>query len=311
MASPAVVVDAVIDPGAEAAAVADEFRASRGRALMARVVAAQRASQSQVRAVVGALGGTTLYAAQAVNAVTVRIPRSALAALRGRSDVAFVEIDEPRHADLDHVPSAMLIDTFWSAGLTGGSIDVAVIDTGLYVGHEAFGAKAGSIVSAVFHDAAMHRPEYYDIATDPDDYGGHGTFVSGMIFSQGSAAAASRRGVSHGIDKLFNLKAGYATTSGGGSSLLSDVMRAVDWSLVQADATRGLQLLLRRAHLGRRRQLLAVLGRDRGRLRQGRDHLGRQQRSAGWDGGLARHCLQRHQRRQRGEQGHARPAATT
>ena len=51
---------------------------------------------------------------------------------------------------------------------------------------------------------------------------------------------------------------------------------------------------------------------DGGRLRQGRHHLGRQQRSAGRrHGGLARHCLQRHQRRQRGEQAARRRAATT
>lgn len=167
VASTVVAADAVIDPDAHAATAADEFRASRGRALVARVAAAQRASQSQVRSVVGALGGTTLYAAQAVNAVTIRLPRAALDALRARSDVAFVEIDEPRHASLDHVPSAMLMNTFWSAGITGGSIDVAVIDTGLYTGHEAFVAKAGSIVNAVFHDAAKYRSEYTTSPTIP------------------------------------------------------------------------------------------------------------------------------------------------
>jgi len=219
------------DPG-----TADELRAARGRALLARVAAAQRQSQGDVRAAVAALGGTIVYAAQSVNTVAVRVPASALAALQARPDVASVEVETPRVASLGHVSSAMLTSAFWSGGFTGGSIDVAVLDTGLYIEHEAFSSRTGSIINAVFHDSAKYRPEYYDVPTDPDDYGGHGTFVSGMIFSQGSAAAPTRIGVSHGIDKLFNLKAGYATTSGGGSSLLSDLMRAVDWSLVQPDA---------------------------------------------------------------------------
>lgn len=232
----AVAAEAMITTAADDEISADQQRAIHGHLVLARAAAAQRQAQARVRAAVSALGGTTVYSAQAVSAVAVRIPRAKLDALRARADVASVDVDEPRYAGLGHVAAAMLATSFWSAGFTGGSVDVAVIDTGLYLGHEAFVSKSASVVNAVFHDSAMYRPEYWDEPTDPDDYGGHGTFVSGMVFSQGSAAAPSRVGVANGIDKLFNLKAGYATTSGGGSSLLSDVMRAVDWALVQPDA---------------------------------------------------------------------------
>jgi hypothetical protein len=217
------------------ASEADDAGASRTNRLMRRLSRSLPDAQAPVVSHVRRLGGELVYAARAFNAVSVRVPVSSIAELAARADVAAVEIDEPRPALLDAVAGSMLVAPFWSAGRLGGAVDVAVIDTGLYEQHEAYAPRAGSIASAVFHDAARLRGEYYDFPDDPDDYGGHGTFVSGLVFSQGSAVNAQRLGIAHGIDKLYNLKAGYAVYPSGGSSLLSDVMKAVDWALAQPD----------------------------------------------------------------------------
>ncbi len=56
-----------------------------------------------------------------------------------------------------------------------------------------------------------------------------------MVFSQGDPATRSRLGIAHGIDRLYNIKAGYLTYPYGGSSLLSDLMAGVDWALTRDD----------------------------------------------------------------------------
>lgn len=217
------------------AADRDAAAAARTARVLGRVRRAVATSQFPVVAGLRELGGEVVYAGQAFNAVAVRVPVSALATLRARPDVLSVEIDEPRHALLENATQSMLLSSFWTAGVTGGAVDVAVVDTGVYVGHEAFAAKTAAIPGAAFHRAARMRDEYYDFPNDPDDYGGHGTFVAGMVFSQGGAFSAQRLGVAHGLDTLYNLKAGYAVYPSGGASLLSDVMEAIDWALAQSD----------------------------------------------------------------------------
>lgn len=213
----------------------DRARGTRTARLMTRMAGLGARSQAGVRQHASRLGGELVYAARAVNMVALRVPPQAIDELRARPDVASVEIDEPRHALLDHVGAAMLANTFWSNGVTGGTVDVAVIDTGVYPDHGAFAPRATSIRGAVFHQAAQRYPGYSDNPSDPDDQQGHGTFVAGMVFAQGPPAYPNRRGVAYGIDRLYNLKAGFRTTLNGGSSLLSDLMAAVDWALSQAD----------------------------------------------------------------------------
>lgn len=216
------------------AAELDRARTDRAAALMQRLARVVPESQVGVRQEIGERGGQVVYAARAFNAVAARVPRSALEALRARPDVVAVDVDEPRHALLDHLSGATLASAFWDRGVTGGAVDVAVIDTGLFVEHEAFVRRAGSVIGQVFHRNARSYDKYYDVPTDPDDYAGHGTLVSGMVFSQ-PLAWSTRKGLAFGLDKLYNLKAGFAVYPSGGSSFLSDLMEAVDWSLQRSD----------------------------------------------------------------------------
>ena len=120
----------------------DAARAERSAQLMRRLARALPASQAGVAAHIASTGGQVVYAGRAFNAVAARVPLAAIDALRARPDVLAVEIDTPRHALLDVVSQSMLAQTFWSMGVTGGAVDVAVIDTGVYVDHEAFASRA-------------------------------------------------------------------------------------------------------------------------------------------------------------------------
>jgi hypothetical protein len=214
---------------------ADRLRARRDASLLAALEARSRPARARVARRIGELGGRLLYSARSVNLLGARIPPAALDRLRRHPDVASVEVDEPRRAWLDIATESMLVSAFWSAGTTGGAVDAAVIDTGLYTGHGAFAARVPSIVGGVFHATAMLQANYWDNPASTDDYAGHGTFVAGMIFSQGDAANPLRRGVAFGLDRLYNVKAGYRTYPAGGRSFLTDLMAGVDWALQQPD----------------------------------------------------------------------------
>lgn len=233
--APQVVAQPLVEADALDAAAQDEARSARAVRMLQRAAQVAARSQLAVRQHVAALGGEVTYAARAVNAVAARVPRGAIDTLRARPDVLAVEIDVPREAHLHRMAAATLANTFWFNGVTGGAVDVAVIDTGVFPDHETFVAKKAQILGGVFHRSARTYPSYSDDWADGDDYQGHGTLVAGMVFGQGSAMNAGRKGLAYGLDKLYNLKAGFRTTSAGGSSLLSDLMEAVDWALAQPD----------------------------------------------------------------------------
>lgn len=220
---------------------ADRLRAVRDAARLGRVDALARPGRLGLARAVGELGGEVVYVGRAVNVLGVRVPVQAIAALRARADVASVDLDVPRHGHLNLLPSVLGVLSFWNANLRGGATDVAIVDTGVFREHEAFVARASDVrpgttaqgVPRAFHDTALAYAgsAYCDDPTDPDDYNGHGTLATGVVFSQRSG----HRGLAYGIDRLYNLKAGYNTCSGGGSSWTTDAMAAVDWALATDD----------------------------------------------------------------------------
>jgi len=165
---------------------------------------------------------------------TGRIPlAAALSAIlpRGRLDelarvplVSRIEPDAPIRANLAVSGEAMGAPTWWSAGLDGGALDVALVDTGIDVGHPAL---AGPLVFAdVFLQTAGLPP--WDAT--PDDVNGHGTHLAGIVTS----IHDEHRGVAYGLEKLFNVKAAFDLdgASGGEARLFpSDGMRGIDWAV--------------------------------------------------------------------------------
>jgi hypothetical protein len=213
----------------------DRLRAATDARVAAYVEASGRDARLRVADSIEAAGGRLVYSLRSVNALVAELSYDDLAALRARSDVAEVIVDEPRDSHLELTGQSLLVPAFWNAGYEGGAVDVAVIDSGLYKDHNVFASRAAAVLDGVFHASASQMANYWDVPTDPDDYLGHGTYVSGVIFSQGEVANPGRLGMAHGLDKLFNIKAGYRKYPSGGSSLLSDLMAGVDWALLSAD----------------------------------------------------------------------------
>lgn len=214
---------------------ADVARGQRTNQLRARLDMATASVRRTVEEAVRQGGGETLYSLAYPAVVVARVPDSALDELRGLPDVAAVEPDTVEQAHLDIMSSTMLASTFWQQGLTGGATDVGVLDSGLYAGHPAFAARAASIGSGVFHGAAQTYYDYCDSPGDPTDLAGHGTWVAGVVFSQGDATYPAKRGISYGIDRFYNLKAAFHACSGSAYMMGSDRMAAVDAALTWPD----------------------------------------------------------------------------
>ena len=141
---------------------------------------------------------------------------------------------EKVEARLANSVPALGAPTFWTAGYTGQGQSVGVMDTGVASAHPAFDGK--TIVDQVFLAQAGLDPCFGDNASSPEDEHGHGTHVTGIVMSQGSAGWTNYQGVAKGIATLYNLKSGFKVLStgscgGGGESYSSDVLSAMDWAV--------------------------------------------------------------------------------
>ena len=83
--------------------------------------------------------------------VIYRAPLSALPAIQAHPGIRSAYVDQEMKASLAVATASMGVPTFWNAGLTGGSVDVAVVDSGIYGGNEAFAPRISSIYCGVYH----------------------------------------------------------------------------------------------------------------------------------------------------------------
>lgn len=225
-----------VDSGAAPAdgATRDAARATATAARVTALRALTGADRASIERAVGALGGRTTHSLASANALVATVPEEAVAALRSRPTVADVRPVHRLSPRLDVATAAMLLPAFWSQGLTGGSVDVAIVDSGTTPTHSAFVARQGAIQSQVFHAVASSDPDYADNASTGVDFAGHGTAVSGTLFSQGDGLFPSRLGAAHGMERFYNLKAAFNTPFGA-SLYDADAMAAVDAALAYAD----------------------------------------------------------------------------
>jgi hypothetical protein len=111
---------------------------------------------------------------------------------------------------------------------------VAVIDTGLKT-HPTFTGL--DVTNRVFLSDGSTNANFRDDSSTAQDLHGHGTHVAGIVAGRGSAECVGCRGVARGLTSLYNVKAGYLTSTGGGSFSSLDVSAALDW-LAQSTAVR-------------------------------------------------------------------------
>jgi serine protease AprX len=192
---------------------------------------------------VGGRGGKIIYRYSLINALSGVVPAGIIEEIADLPEVARVSEDMRMEANLNISVPAIGGNTWWNNGLTGGTFDVGILDSGMDSSHPAFSGK--TIVSRTFHATAINPgatnppipdPDYGDDPASTDDLQGHGTHVGGIVMSQGASQCLECQGVARGLEKIFNLKAGWFNRNTGGTSMYwSDKMAAVDWAESQLD----------------------------------------------------------------------------
>ncbi|HEY6194769.1 MAG TPA: S8 family peptidase, partial [Candidatus Eisenbacteria bacterium] len=150
-----------------------------------------------------------------------RLTPAAVARLRGDPRVAYVEEDQPVHADvvqsaapwgLDRIDQTDLpLSTTYTYTRTGAGVDAYVIDTGIRFTHAEFGGRAVAGIDEVTPGGTAA------------DQHGHGTHVAGTI-----------GGATFGVAKSVRLIA-VRVLDANGSGTIAGVTAGVDW--VTADHT--------------------------------------------------------------------------
>ncbi|MCC6167109.1 MAG: S8 family peptidase [Caldilineaceae bacterium] len=113
--------------------------------------------------------------------------------------------------------------TVWDKGYEGRGVRVAVIDSGIQPDMPDFARESGEGPdSRIIHSEG--------IGTSPNDEFGHGTFVAGVIGSNGSASGGYYKGVAPEVD-LINVRVSDAW----GGAYESTVVAAIQWVLEHKD----------------------------------------------------------------------------
>ncbi len=185
--------------------------------------------RARVVSVIRALGGTVTRHFHALPSLAARIPAGTIDRLRAHPDVDRVTPDRARYPRLSIAVPSILTSAFTTAGFTGTSVDVAVVDTGVFSLNTLIDPPGPSsrLVNRISLASGCAAP---DDDTSADDYQGHGTAIAGVIASVDAMYA----GVAPGVRKLVNVKAACATISGI-TQQDSDVIGGVEMALTLGD----------------------------------------------------------------------------
>lgn len=117
--------------------------------------------------------------------------------------------------------------TAWNAGLYGEGVDIAIVDTGVHLGHQEFRGRLGPGRNFVSSSSSPQDDHCEDGAPDPDPAncarGGHGTHVAGI------AAAGIDNGGSVGVAPRARVMP-VKVLDEDGSGSFSDAAAAIRWS---------------------------------------------------------------------------------
>ncbi|MBP7867328.1 MAG: S8 family serine peptidase [Acidobacteria bacterium] len=129
--------------------------------------------------------------------------------------VPCITVTDPQLPLMQWAPQKVKADVAWANDVTGSGVVVAVLDTGIFAGHQEF---AGT-------DKVLAGPDFGDNDADPSDTDGHGTQVAGII-------AANADGVgSVGIAPGATLLPVKVFDSSGGATVLN-LVRGIHYAAV-------------------------------------------------------------------------------
>jgi serine protease AprX len=118
--------------------------------------------------------------------------------------------------------------SMWANGINGSGVTVAVLDTGIDANLPDFG---GRVIAGV-NLANLRNPLAWNV-----DQFGHGTFVSGLVASDGQSSNGQYMGVAPGAD-LVSIK----VANGSGITTESTVIEGVAWAIAN-EASDGIRVL--------------------------------------------------------------------
>ncbi|BDC50674.1 hypothetical protein F183_A29900 [Bryobacterales bacterium F-183] len=203
-------------------------------------------SQRAVRNRLVSRSATAIGALTGVNLMTAWVPSAAIAELEQDPNIAEIALSRLYKTQLDTSVPAMGTSSLWSAGFTGGSQTVGVIDTGVRPDHPAF--RGVNVTALAFLQTASQDPCFGDLASSGVDQQLHGTHVSGIVVGQGVSGAPNSVGVAPGVGRLYSLKAGFRTKpvagrcqAGEGRFATADWLQAMDF-LIQNTPTRVINM---------------------------------------------------------------------
>ena len=177
---------------------------------------------------ISTVGGVVVGHTPVLPAIFAIVPVGSIQTIALMDGVGRITEDGTMEAMMDVSAYAVGAGTWWTNGFTGGTWDLAVVDTGIDGSHPSLTVD----FAQVFHAQGQGSGSYADNPTDPDDLLGHGTHIAGTVTSLDS----TYQGVAYGMDALINAKAGYKRSGGGASMSWSDGMAAVDWAVNTAGA---------------------------------------------------------------------------
>ena len=172
------------------------------------------------------IGGVVVHRLILINAVSARLTPPQIAEVAQRPDVRRICDNEKMEGHLNVSIPAIGAGTWWTGGYTGGTFDVAVVDSGLDTAHPAFSGK--TITSHIDLDQGQLDGNFNDNAASSDDLHGHGTCCTGIVMSND----ATCRGVAYGDNITYNLKSGYRNWGGTTSMYWDDAIDNVDWAIM-------------------------------------------------------------------------------
>jgi len=121
----------------------------------------------------------------------------------------------------------------WATGVTGAGVTVAVVDTGVDLGHSdldgALWTNPREVAGNGIDDDGngyiddLHGWDFVDADADPSDLNGHGTFVAGTIAAENNGSGTT--GVAHGAT-IMPVRVLDETGSGGFSTMVNGIRYA-------------------------------------------------------------------------------------
>ncbi len=170
----------------------DDLERDARRLIAARIAQAVAPQQDALAAFVGQLGGQVTARVSIANIIGARLPAGRIAELAAHPLVAIVDLNHPGTPELNNSALALGVNTsFWAAGITGGTFDAGILDTGVQQNHPALLAHT------------------YLSNLGVNDTSTHGTLMAGIMAS----TDAVNRGMAFGLDKIAVALAGDINTS--------------------------------------------------------------------------------------------------